>query len=210
MKELPRPQFLGRLSYGWALSLQRARRQAVIEGRAPEALWLLEHDPVVTLGRRGGELRTVPEGVPVVSVERGGLATVHCPGQLVGYLIVDLGSRKGSVRRMVDAIEEGLIRWLATQGIAAHRSPGRPGVWVGDAKIAAVGLHFRRGVSMHGFALNLQPDLRSFEWIVPCGHRAPVTSVAALLGDSPAPWEVGGPVAELVRAAIVDTLPVHR
>jgi len=204
---LPEPQWLGVLPYQWALQLQRQRRRAVIDGRAPEAFWLVEHPPVITLGRRGGQLRDVPGGVEVVSVERGGLATVHLPGQLVGYPIVDLGGRGGSVRRMVHAIEEGLIGWLADHQIDAARWPGRPGVWVEGAKIAAVGLHFRRGVSLHGFALNLAPDLDAFDWVVPCGHRdARTTSVQALRGDAPRPWQAAAGVGRAVRAAVVDTL----
>lgn len=205
---MPRPQWLGRLDYRWALRLQRSRRDAVIDGRAPEAFWLLEHPSVVTLGRRGGEVRAVPGEVPVVSVERGGLATVHTPGQLVGYLVLDLGGRSGSVRRMVEAVEQGIIDWLGQHRVSAERWPGRPGVWCDGAKIASVGLHFRRGVSLHGFALNLAPDLRTFDWIVPCGHAdASVTSMRDQCGRAPTPWEAAEPVGSAVMAAVVDTLP---
>lgn len=201
MMDWPRPQWLGRLGYRWALSLQRARREAVIAKQAPEALWLLEHDPVVTTGRRAVEV--LPDNVEVVHTERGGLATWHGPGQLVGYLILDVGSRGLGVRSTIHGVEEGIVRWLGGLGLRAGRRKGFPGVWVGRDKICAVGMHFRRGVTMHGFALNLTADLRGFEAIVPCGITdGGVTSVQRLLGRSPAPFEV----AEEVGRVVVDTL----
>jgi lipoate-protein ligase B len=204
-------QWLGQLAYPWALQLQRTRRQAVIDGRAPEVLWLLEHPAVVTRGRRGGEVVGKPAWVPVHDVERGGLATVHVPGQLVGYLIVDLPRHGIGVREGVRRLEEGLIRWLATRGISAGRREGYPGVWVGEAKIAALGLHVRRGVTMHGFALNLDPDLRSFDWIVPCGIAgAQSTSVARCGGGQLLPHEVADEVGASVWHAVVDTPPGPR
>ncbi len=205
---LPRPQWLGRLEYRWALGLQRARRQAVIAGTAPEAFWLLEHDPVVTIGRRA-----VPDldvALPVVATERGGLATWHGPGQLVGYPILDVGRRRGSVRGTVAALEQGIASWLDTLGIRAGRREGCPGVWVGTDKICALGIHFRRGVTLHGFALNLDPDLTAFSTFTPCGISAGgVTSVAAVLGSAPAPHEVAAEVGRHVLAAFVDTLSPH-
>lgn len=197
----PRVQWLGRLGYRWAWRLQHLRRDAVIAGVAPEVLWMLEHGPVVTTGRRPVE--RLPEHVEVVHTERGGLATWHGPGQLVGYLILDVGRRDLTVRGTVCGLEQAIIGWLATRGIDARRRPGAPGVWVGRDKIAAVGLHFRRGVSMHGFALNLTADLRAFDAIVPCGIRdGGVTSVLRVCGISPSPREV----AEEVGRAVVDTL----
>lgn len=186
-----RPQWLGRLSYPWALRLQRSRRAAVLRGHAPEAFWLLEHPAVITLGRRGGTVH--PHATdPVVTVERGGLATWHGPGQLVGYLILDLPRRGIGVRVTVHALEQGIIDWLSSVGVSAERVCGVPGVWVGDAKIAQVGLHVRRGVTLHGFALNITNDLAAFDQIVPCGlDDRRVTSVAAL----------GGPVAPLHHVA---------
>lgn len=203
----PRPvQWLGRLSYGWALQLQRSRRQAVLRGQAPDVLWCLEHPPVVTLGRRGGEVLDIPKGVEVHRTERGGLATVHVPGQLVGYLIVDLNRIGIGVREAVDRMESGLIQWLDTQGVRAGRRSGTPGVWVGDHKIAALGIHVRRGVTMHGFALNLDPDLGAFAWIVPCGLTdTGVTSVARCAGRAPASHQVADEVGRAVWSSVVDT-----
>ncbi len=167
------PEWLGRVAYADGLQRQRARRDAVLAGAAGEAFWLLEHDAVVTVGRReaagvnGAHLEAA--GVEVVRTERGGLATWHGPGQLVGYLIVDCGRRGWSIRGFVRALEGGVIRWLASVGVAAHRRSGHPGVWVEDEKLCALGLHFRRGVSLHGFALNLDPPANAFEGIIPCG-----------------------------------------
>ena len=194
------PQWLGRLSYRWAWRLQHLRRQAVIEGRAPEAFWLLTHDPVITTGRR--PVADLPTHLEVVRTERGGLATYHGPGQLIGYLILDVGRRNTKVKGTICAVEAGIIRWLETRGVLASRRPGYPGIWVGRDKICAVGMHFRRGVSMHGFALNLTVDLRGFDSIVPCGITdGGVTSLAAICGEAPEPRHV----ADEVGRCLVDT-----
>lgn len=184
----PEIQWLGRLGYGWALRLQRARREGVIAHGAPEAIWLLEHDPVITTGLRGVDDLPAPEvlharGIALHRVERGGLATWHGPGQLVGYLIIDLGRRGLRVKDVIAGVEDGVIAWLASVGVTAGRRDGFPGVWCGSDKICAIGMHFRRGVSLHGFALNLDPDLSGFGLIVPCGIRdGGVTTVRRQLG----------------------------
>ena len=200
-------EWLGRIDYTDALERQRARRDAILAGTAPEVLWLLEHDPVVTTGRRSvDDLDPARIPWPIVATERGGLATYHGPGQLVGYLLADVGRRGLGVRRTVTALEDGVLGWLAGQGISAGRRPGAPGVWVGTDKVCAVGLHFRRGVSMHGFALNLTVDLSAYEGFVPCGIRdGGVTSVRMLLGSSPSPVDAAPSVARAVLRAFVDT-----
>ena len=174
----------------------------MVAGRAPEALWLLEHDPVITTGRRPVE--QLPDvGIDVVRTERGGLATWHGPGQLVGYFIVDVARRGLGVKRTIHGVEEGILQWLQEKDLPAARRSGFPGVWVGRDKVAAVGMHFRRGVSMHGFALNLTPDLSSYRHIVPCGIQdGGVTSVQQLLGESSTPKQAW----ESVGAHLVDTL----
>jgi len=197
----PRPEWLGRVGYRPTWELQRARREAVIAGEQPEAVWLLEHDPVITTGRRPVEV--LPDDVEVVRTERGGLATWHGPGQLVGYLILDVGARGLGVKATICGVERAIIRWLGGHGVEAGRRPGHPGVWVGRDKICAVGMHFRRGVSMHGFALNLTADLSGFQAIVPCGITdGGVTSLQRLLGASPSPGEAAGDVGRV----LVDTL----
>jgi len=204
-----RHQWIGRQPYRAAWRLQRLRREAVKRQAAPEVLWTVEHDPVITTGRRAVELG--PQPVPVVRTERGGLATWHGPGQLVGYLIVDIGTRGGRVKDTVCAIESGILRWLQSVGIVASRRAGHPGVFVGKDKIASVGLHFSRGVSMHGFALNLDPDLSAFRTFVPCGIAdAGVTSVARLGVQSPTPVVAAPDVAACVLTALVDTLGASR
>lgn len=198
--------WLGRVGYAEALAIQRAAREAVIAGEGPERLLLLEHPATVTLGRRGGEIDRASlerDGVPVVWSERGGLATVHAPGQLVVYLIADLARRRWRVPDVVAALEDGVILWLASRGVAAGRRAGAPGVWVDDAKIAAIGLHLAHQVSMHGLALNLSPDLGLFDRIVPCGLvglRA--TSLHRVTGAAPAVEDAAPAVGASVLRAL--------
>jgi lipoate-protein ligase B len=180
----------------------------VADGRAPEVLWLLEHEPVVTTGIR--EVCDLPpadylasRGVDLVATERGGLATWHGPGQLVGYPILALEGRGLVVRTLVHGIEEGVIRWLAGRDLEARRRSGYPGIWLGRDKICAIGVNVQRGVSMHGFALNLTTDLCGFGLITPCGIAdGGVTSLARVLGCSPAPWEVAEEVGSAVLGAL--------
>lgn len=203
----------GRLAYGPTLDAQRRYRDAVCAGQAPEALWLLEHEPVITLGRRAAEgvdeAGARAAGFEVHATERGGLATCHEPGQLVGYLFVD--ARRWGVRRLVDAVEEGLIGWVEGAGVPAGRREGHPGVWVRGAeppaKLGAIGLHVGSGVTMHGFALNLHNDRRGFGFIVPCGIRdAAVATVAERRGEGRAeplePVVVARAVGEAVARAL--------
>ena len=158
---------------------------------------------MITLGRRGGKTGD-DVAMPVVHTDRGGLATYHGPGQLVGYLIIDVARRRMGPRRLVDALEAGIIRWLDTIGIEARSRRDAPGVWVDDQKIAALGLHFSRGVSMHGFALNLEVDLTAYRAITPCGFDpSQVTSVRAIRGGR---WRVldnATAVGHCVRDAIL-------
>ncbi len=180
---------LGRVPYKEAWDLQESFRTQRIEGRIPDTLLLLEHPPVITLGRRASEgdilldfekLRSL--GVEVIRIDRGGEVTYHGPGQLVGYLIFHLSVTQGSVKRFVYLLEEALILTLSHWGIEAHRHPAHRGVWVGTEKIAALGLSVSHQVTTHGFALNVSPDLTAFRWIVPCGIKeAGVTSMERLL-----------------------------
>ena len=201
----PPAAWLGRVPYVRALGFQRARRDYIVAHRTGEAIWMMEHEPVVTVGRRTpGDLSAVPW--PVVRTERGGLATYHGPGQLLAALLLDIGARGGGVRRTVHAVEEGITVWLSEIGIFAGRRDGFPGVWVGQRKVAAIGLHFRKGVCMHGFALNLDVDLSHYATFEPCGIPGQaITSVAALGGPRLAPASVAHDVATRVLAALVDT-----
>ena len=182
---------LGLLDYQAAYDLQRRLHAQVVAGKLPELLLLLEHPHVYTLGRRGQQSHILASdealtqlGVETHFIDRGGETTYHGPGQLVGYPIVNLRRWGGGVRKYVETLEQVLIGTLSEFGIATH-SEGKPtGVWVGDAKIAAIGVRVSRSVTMHGFALNVCPDLSFFDHIVPCGMPgARVTSMAQELGQ---------------------------
>lgn len=161
------------------------RMKAFVDGReatTPDELWLLEHDSVYTLGLAGDPRHLLnPGGIPVVKTDRGGQVTWHGPGQLVAYVLLDMKRRGLGPRELVRLLEEAVIRTLARQGVAAERRPRAPGVYVGPAKIASLGLRIRRGCSYHGVALNVAPDLAAFRGINPCGYEGlAVTSLAAL------------------------------
>lgn len=182
--------WLGRAPYAEVLALQERLRDAVIQGRGGEILLLLEHAPVITLGRNADAANVLasPEwlqaqGIPVVRVSRGGDVTYHGPGQLVGYPVFRM---RDGIRAHVTGIAEAIIEVLAELGLSGEWRSSHPGVWLGDQKICALGVHVRRGVAIHGFALNVHVDLRSFEAIVPCGLRSfGVTSIASQLGSWP-------------------------
>lgn len=138
----------------------------------PDELWCLEHPPVYTQGQAGkAEHILAPGEIPVVQVDRGGQVTYHGPGQLVIYLLVDLRRAKLGVRELVDMIEQGIVSALSRLGITAAPRPDAPGVYVGAAKIASLGLRVRRGCSFHGLALNVDMDLEPFGRINPCGYQ---------------------------------------
>jgi lipoate-protein ligase B len=158
-----------------------ARRRA---GEVADTLILVEHPPVVTVGVQGDDGSAASSGLPVVAVERGGHATYHGPGQLVGYPIVDLRPRGSDVRRFVRDLEDVVVESLARFGVAAGRVAGQPGVWVdGSRKIASIGVAVDHWVTFHGFALNVATDLQEFERIRPCGlDGRRMTSVSKELG----------------------------
>jgi lipoyl(octanoyl) transferase len=148
----------------------------------PDELWVVEHSPVFTLGQAGKPEHILEDiGIPVVKIDRGGQVTYHGPGQVVIYLLLDLQRLKLKVRELVTAIEQAIIDALADCGIAAERRAGAPGVYVGDAKIAALGLRIRNGCSYHGLALNVDMDLSPFAAINPCGYAGlRVTQTSAM------------------------------
>lgn len=192
----------GRMGYEEAWALQRALLTARQEDRIPDTVLLVEHPPVITVGRAGHATNIlVPRevlagrGIEIYEIERGGDVTYHGPGQLVGYPILDLRVLDEDVGRYVRLLEAVLIEALRPFGIAAGRMPGYPGVWVDGAKIAAIGIAVKRRVTMHGFALNVDPDLSHFDLINPCGLSQPVTSMARLLRRPVLLEEVGGTLA---------------
>jgi len=181
------------MPYRQALELQEALAAARACGAVPDTLLLLEHPETYTLGRRGDERNLlVPRetldrlGVEVHRVDRGGDITFHGPGQLIGYPILALGRYARDIKRYIAKLEETLILALASVGVSGHRLPSYPGVWVGEEKIASIGVRVdARTVTRHGFALNVNTDLAFFRWIVPCGIVGKsVTSLSCVLGRS--------------------------
>jgi lipoyl(octanoyl) transferase len=191
---------LGLVPYAAGLELQRQLVEDRKAQRIPDQLLLLQHPPVITLGVRVRDDRAnllVPpdelarQGVELVETGRGGDVTYHGPGQLVGYPILDLDPDRRDVHRYVRDLEEVLIQVAASFGIAAGRQPGLTGAWVGNEKLAAIGVRISRWVTSHGFALNVATDLRHFDLIVPCGIRDKgVTSLERLLDRPVAMAEV--------------------
>ena len=198
----------GLVNYDTGLVLQNEARTLVEEGRYDGVLILLEHPPVVTIGRGGGAENLVAhpawfkaKGVTLTQTDRGGNITCHSPGQLVGYPIFDLTRWRQDVHWYVAGLEDALIRALAGFGLVAGRKARYTGVWLGDQKIAAIGVSVRRWITGHGFALNIDNDLALFEAIVPCGIADfGVTSLRRAGVELPLPA-----VADAIASAIADT-----
>ncbi|MDH7577756.1 MAG: lipoyl(octanoyl) transferase LipB [Bacillota bacterium] len=184
-------RWLGRRGYEQVYLLQKELVEARIRQEIPDTLILVEHFPVFTLGRgaRDEQFRVPVRqiealGLKIIPVDRGGQVTYHGPGQLVGYPIFDLTRHRQDLHWTLWALEEILIRFLKDFGIAGERRKDYPGVWVGEKKIAAIGIGVRRWVTYHGFALNINSDLNYFRLIYPCGIRDQgVTSLAEILGE---------------------------
>ncbi len=183
--------WLGRVDYPAAWAWQKELYLSRLEGERSDALMLLEHPPTYTLGRRAdnsdlvyGEAEMAARGIGLYNVDRGGRATYHGPGQLVGYPILELGERY-DVLNYLRRLEEVVIATAADLGVEARRDPEHTGVWVGPNKIGAIGVKITRGITMHGFAFNVTTDLNMFQGIVPCGiQNRWVTSVAQETGVS--------------------------
>ncbi len=199
-KDMPRNIEIRRetalVPYARALAEMDARNLAIQEGRAAELIWLLEHPPVYTAGTSANVAELLDPRFDVVVAGRGGRYTYHGPGQRVGYVLLDLKTRSRDARRFVDALESWVIATLGDFGVSAMRSDAGVGIWTRDidgceAKIGAIGVRIRRWVTMHGFAVNLSPDLTHFTGIVPCGiAEKGVTSLARLgLAVSAQEWD---------------------
>jgi len=215
-------QWLGRIGYREAWQLQKSLVEQRVAGEIGDRLLLLEHDPVLTLGRQADDAHVLASprelrrrGIEVIRVERGGEVTYHGPGQLVGYPILRLGDRGLLVRPLVAALEAAMIETCARLGVEAVRRDGHPGCWIEDGpnrpfrKIGALGLRIERGVSYHGIALNIDVELRDFDLIDPCGEPGLIsTSVAEELGRTAEPpstravERAGGMFAEAFGTAI--------
>lgn len=174
------------VDYAHALGDMEARAAAIAAGEARERVWLLQHPPLYTAGTSAAAAELLDPRFPVHQAGRGGRYTYHGPGQRIGYLNIDLGARGRDVRNFVHGLEDWMIAALGDLGVAARRAEGRIGIWTDDregreAKIGALGVRVRRWVTLHGFAINVDPDLSHFAGIVPCGiSEYPVTSIAAL------------------------------
>src|SRR5207237_1433189 len=197
---------LGRVEYQDGLAMQKLLVEARARGLVPDTLLLLEHPPVITLGR-GAKAHNVlwpsellaSRGFEVFETDRGGDVTYHGPGQIVGYPILDLKPDRKDVRKYVASLEEVMIRTARAYGLAAERSAGRIGIWTPAGKLGAIGVHISRWITSHGFAFNVSTDLCDFAAIVPCGIAdAGVASLESLLGRAPPIAEVE---AQIVRAA---------
>lgn len=207
-------RWLGRCPYGEALAEQE-RVLAAVQGGAPEQVLQLEHPPVYTLGRGAdaGDLRDAPArlGVAVYRIGRGGGATFHGPGQLVAYPIVRLRAGGRDVHGYVRALEGALIDTCAAYGVGAESRQGETGVWVGERKIASIGIGVRRGVAWHGIALNLRTDLTYFEAITVCRRAATrLVNLSDLLGRDVALAEAGARFAGALAARLDRALEAHR
>jgi len=195
--------YLGVVPYAHALRLQQRLVRARTEGSISDVLLLLEHPPVVTIGRFRGEEDLIArqemlarDGIAVFNTSRGGGITYHGPGQLVGYPILNLKEIGLGVRGYIWKLEEVVIELLLAFGIQGHRVPNYPGVWVDEKKVCSIGIHVSHYVTMHGFALNVSNDLRYFEYIRPCGLGSEVmTSITKILGR---PMEVGAILGSLI------------
>src|SRR5690349_1933476 len=176
----------GPVAYEEALASMEERAAAIRQGTAAECVWLLEHPPLFTAGTSADPAElTNPQHFPVYEAGRGGRYTYHGPGQRVGYVMLDLEKRGKDIRCFVHALEGWMIDTLEQLGVEAHRAPGRIGIWVGqgagEEKIGALGVRVKRWVTLHGFAINVTPDLSHFGGIVPCGiSDFGVTSLAEL------------------------------
>ncbi len=180
-------QDLGLCSYKEVWDLQKNIQADRIAGKDQDTLLLVEHKPVYTFGKNADKnhlLQHFPKNVKIYHIERGGEITFHGPGQLVGYPILDLNNYKKSISWYMRSLEQVIIDTLNLYGLEAIRKDGLTGVWIGDEKIAALGVRISRWVTMHGFALNVNPDLSFYDGIIPCGiFDHGVTSMEQLLGE---------------------------
>ncbi|MGC1481350.1 MAG: lipoyl(octanoyl) transferase LipB [Chthoniobacterales bacterium] len=199
-------EFIGRVSYDDALTLQEHTVAAIRSGQSGPRLLLLEHDPVFTIGRTRDQssLRAV-EALPhpLREINRGGQATYHGPGQLVGYPILDLHPYGRDLHRYLRFLEQVVIDVLATYQISAGRSAGQTGVWVGDRKIASIGVGVRHWITMHGFALNVSGELTGFGSITPCGiSGVTMTSIEREITTAPSVETVADVTARTFAAGL--------
>jgi lipoyl(octanoyl) transferase len=209
----PDIRWRGRLAYAPALEMQEQAVAARLADEAPDTLFLLEHDAVYTIGRQRdrSSLGGAPLPHPVEEINRGGQATFHGPGQLVGYFIFNLQKLTPDLHIFLRWIEETLITVLGQYGLVAQRRAGLTGVWIEDRKIASIGVGVRRWITMHGFGLNVGPDLSGFNAITPCGiEGVTMTSLSRELAREIAVEEVADIAAKVFTAAYPQLRPAEQ
>jgi len=181
---------LGRTAYDEVLHLQELCHVARVEGQIEDMIMLLEHDPVITMGSSAAakdllvtEEELARQGIPIYHINRGGKITCHYPGQLVGYFIINLNNFEWDIHRFVRCIEESIILVLADYGVRSETIRHMTGVWTGNSKIAAIGIEVRKGVTLHGFSLNIRDNVPLYSFFIPCGiSDRGVTSLERCLG----------------------------
>jgi len=197
-------RFAHRMPYAEVYAAQLERRRAIERGEAGNALFIVEHDPAITLGRNfqassllHARERYAQLGIDLCEVDRGGDATYHGPGQLVAYPVLNLNEWKPSIQWYLRTLEDVIVAVLARYGLAGERLDGYTGVWVNGAKVAAIGIGLHNWVTFHGVAINVDPDMSHFGLIVPCGIAdKPVTSLRQLMGTAPSLGDVADMLAE--------------
>jgi len=207
---------IGLKPYNGALELQKELHAKRVAGEIPDTVVLCEHPPVFTIGKRdasadflSGMMTIAEEGIEVVKVERGGRITYHGPGQLVVYFIFNLNERHLGVKEFVNKVEEACMKGLSKFGVNTVRDSEYPGLWIGDKKLVAVGLQITKNVSMHGVAINIDPNIGHYRHIIPCGIKdRGVTSMKEVLGEAPAMEEVIGAVKEGVTEIFTKGIPI--
>lgn len=181
---------------------------ATRDDATPDELWLVQHPPVYTLGQAGKPEHLIhATEIPLVKIDRGGQITYHGPGQVVGYLLLDLHRRQLKVREMVSLLEQAIIDCIADYGLDARRKDGAPGVYIDGAKIAALGLRVKNGCSYHGLSLNVDMDLTPFTWINPCGYSGLKTIQLKDFGVTEAPDTVAERLLGHLRRHFPDVAP---
>jgi lipoyl(octanoyl) transferase len=199
----------GLMAYCDALALQERLVAGIAAGSEDEVLLLLEHPPIYTIGRGGTLANVLDPAIRVERVNRGGEVTWHGPGQVVGYPLINLGRRGRDLHRWLRFLEEWVVGSLAAFGVSGHCQPGSTGVWTAGGKIASIGIGVRRWVTMHGFGLNVHPDLQAFDRINPCGMAGcPMTSMALELGFSPSLSAVSRQLHQDFASLVAERLPI--
>jgi len=201
--------YLGEVEYGLALKMQNYLREERISGHIADTVLFLQHPPTITLGKRGSmEDVLLPEeelrkrGIALFKTCRGGKVTFHGPGQLVEYPIISLSDHHLNIARYFYILEETLIILLKKYGLYAHRKQNMPGVWIGEQKIASIGIHLKKWVSIHGVAFNISTDLSYFSFIIPCGSAMPMTSLKLLLGYVPPMQKICAEIMEIFSSLL--------